>query len=186
MGAPYGLGRLRVDDYPETSESVFKLQVTGDGEWKLTHANVALMRVEFGTPKLPNQQLQPERFDDICSRIFGEYDREPLWNLAEAAQQAEHGTQPAAGRPAVEVISVHLALSTAGSAARVSGSARGCQGSRGDVGPHFGSGLRVIKGWADRGVAQRGVAGDDDAGAGGETAADRVPGEPVSDFLGVW
>ena len=50
------------------------------------------MRVEFGTPKLPKQQLQPERFDDICSRIFGEYDRKPLWNLAEAAQHAEHGT----------------------------------------------------------------------------------------------
>lgn len=89
--AVYGLGRLRAD-YPEASESVFELRVTGDGEWELAHFGVALAKVEFGAPKLPKQQLRRERFDDICSRIFGEYDREALWNLASAAREAEHGT----------------------------------------------------------------------------------------------
>ena len=89
--AVYGLGQLRAD-YPEASESVFELRVTGDGKWELAHAGVALAQVDFGAPKLPRPQLERERFDDICSRIFADYDGEALWALADAAKAAEHGT----------------------------------------------------------------------------------------------
>lgn len=87
----YGLGHLR-EGHPEDSESVFKLIVTHDGTWDLTHGDVALATVGFGAPKVPEQQLQRQRFDDVCSRIFGDCDRDALWALADAAKAAEHGT----------------------------------------------------------------------------------------------
>jgi hypothetical protein len=72
----YGLGRKRAD-YPEASESVFRLLVLGDGVWELRHASV---------------RLPPERLDDVCGRVFREYDSEALWALATSARKAEHGT----------------------------------------------------------------------------------------------
>lgn len=87
-----GLGRLKPNELSGSSESIFKLQVTGDGEWRLTQGDIALMRVAFAEAKLPKRQLQPERFHEICSRIFHDYDGDALWSLAEAAQYAEHGT----------------------------------------------------------------------------------------------
>ena len=87
----YGLGRRRAD-YPEASESVFRLLVLGDGVWELRHASVQLATVQFGAPRLPDQPLPPERLDDICGRVFREYDSDALWALATSARKAEHGT----------------------------------------------------------------------------------------------
>jgi hypothetical protein len=87
----YGLGRQRAD-YPDASESVFQLLVIGDGTWELHHAGVPLATVQFGAPRLPEQQLQRERLDDIADRVFRECDSDALWALATAAKGAEHGT----------------------------------------------------------------------------------------------
>ena len=48
--------------------------------------------MEFGAPRLPDQQLRRERLDDIASRVFHEWDSDALWALATAAADAEHGT----------------------------------------------------------------------------------------------
>jgi hypothetical protein len=87
----YGLGRLR-KDYPAAEESVFKVLVTGDGTWELHHADVALAVVQYGVPRLPKHQLERDRLDDICRRVFRDYDSVALWELAEEAKKAEHGT----------------------------------------------------------------------------------------------
>lgn len=89
----YGLGRLRTEAYLDADEeSVFKVLVTGDGTWELHHADTALAVVEYGIARLPLQQLQRSRLDDICSRVFTNYDIDVLWELAEEAKKAEHGT----------------------------------------------------------------------------------------------
>lgn len=89
----YGLGRLREEAYQVADEeSVFKVLVTGDGTWELHHTDTALAVVEYGVPRLPKQQLQRSRLDDICSRVFTNYDIDVLWELAEEAKKAEHGT----------------------------------------------------------------------------------------------
>jgi hypothetical protein len=87
----YGLGRQQAD-YPEGSESVFQLLVVGDGVWELHHASVSLATVQFGVPRLPEQQLRRERLDDIAGRVFRECDSDALWALATTAADAEHGT----------------------------------------------------------------------------------------------
>ncbi|QNI04947.1 hypothetical protein GAN17_00420 [Mycobacterium kubicae] len=87
----YGLGH-RKPEYPEPSESVFEVVVTGNGVWELTHGETRLALVEFGEPRLPQQQLKPERLDDVCGRLFGHCDSAALWELAETASEAEHGT----------------------------------------------------------------------------------------------
>ena len=53
------------------------------------------MSVTNGAPRLPEQRLRRERFDDIASRVFansGGCDLDALWSLAAAAADAEHGT----------------------------------------------------------------------------------------------
>jgi hypothetical protein len=87
----YGLGHLR-PDYPQESESVFKLLVTGDGTWELIHAAVTLATVQYGAPQVPQQPLRRDRLIDVCHRVLGEYDTEALCDLADAARKAEHGT----------------------------------------------------------------------------------------------
>jgi hypothetical protein len=87
----YGLGH-RKPDYPEPSESVFQVVVTGNGVWELIHGETRLALVEFGEPRLPQQQLKPERLHDVCRRLFGQCDSAALWELAQTASEAEHGT----------------------------------------------------------------------------------------------
>lgn len=87
----YGFGR-QGDDYPEAAESVFQLLVSSDGIWELRHGRVSLATVQFGAPRLPEQRLRRKRLDDICGRVFAEYDSDALWALARSARKAEHGT----------------------------------------------------------------------------------------------
>ncbi|BBZ31738.1 hypothetical protein [Mycolicibacterium confluentis] len=87
----FGLGRRKAN-YPESSQSVFQLVVAGNGAWELLHGEARLTAVEFGEPRLPVQQLRPERLNDMCSRLFEAPDSHALWGLARAASEAEHGT----------------------------------------------------------------------------------------------
>jgi hypothetical protein len=87
----YGLGWLRAD-YPAASESVFQVLVLGDGVWELRHDSVPLAVVQFGAPRLPEERVRRDRFDDVCVRVFGECDSDALWVLATSAADAEHGT----------------------------------------------------------------------------------------------
>lgn len=87
----YGFGR-QGEKYPEASESVFKVVVSGDGVWELRHSEVRLVTVRFGAPQLPEQPLGRDWLDEVCSRVFQECDTGALWALARSARNAEHGT----------------------------------------------------------------------------------------------
>ena len=65
----------------------------GDGTWELRHHGLALVTVEYGSPKLPRERLQKSRFCDVVLRVLGSAsDVEALWTLVETASDAEHGT----------------------------------------------------------------------------------------------
>jgi hypothetical protein len=90
----YGLGQVH-DDYDPISESVFEVSVMGHGNWDLRHAGIQLMTVENGAPRLPQQRLSREKFEDVAGRVFAPSvgcDTDALWDLAMAAADAEHGT----------------------------------------------------------------------------------------------
>ena len=87
----FGLG-CRNANYPESSQSVFQLVIAGNGAWELLHGETRLTAVEFGEPRLPVQQLRPERLNDMFSRLFDAPESQALWGLARAASKAEHGT----------------------------------------------------------------------------------------------
>ncbi|HLW01618.1 MAG TPA: diadenylate cyclase [Ktedonobacterales bacterium] len=90
----YGLGSIG-DEYNPASESVFSITVPGQGTWEIYHGEQSLLRAEYGQPKLPYARLEREHFIDIATRVF--YDpptcnAATLWDLAQAAAKAEHGT----------------------------------------------------------------------------------------------
>lgn len=90
----YGLGYLK-DDYESGSEEVFALSVVARGAWELAHAGVALMRVEHGRPMLPKARLSEATFVDILDRVFTDLapqNAEDLWEIAQVASEAAHGT----------------------------------------------------------------------------------------------
>lgn len=87
----YGLGSQK-EDYPAEAESVFKLLVSGDGTWELQHGDVRLASVQHGVPRLPEERVRRELLDDICVRVFDEFDSDALWALVMSAADAEHGT----------------------------------------------------------------------------------------------
>lgn len=106
----YGLGRLN-DRYEPASESVFELVVLGDGTWELRHHELALVTVEYGSPKLPRQRLEKSRFSDVVRRVLGAAsDVDALWTLVETASDAEHGTMiviSAEAEPEADRLSAH-------------------------------------------------------------------------------
>jgi hypothetical protein len=90
----YGLGSL-TDDYDPVSESVFSVTILGQGNWEISHCEQSLLHVQYGRPKLPHPRLDREHFIDIATRIFNDAetcDAATLWDLAQAAANAEHGT----------------------------------------------------------------------------------------------
>jgi hypothetical protein len=87
----YGLGRLK-PGYPVDSESIFQVQVLGDGNWELQHAKHRLATVKYGEPRLPAERVDRDRFVDLCLRIFGECKTDTLWKLVMASADASHGT----------------------------------------------------------------------------------------------
>lgn len=90
----YGLGSLG-NDYDPASESVFSITILGQGTWEIYHRDLGLLRVEYGQPKLPHPRLEREHFIDIATRVFSDSpacNATTLWDLAQAAADAEHGT----------------------------------------------------------------------------------------------
>ncbi len=90
----YGLGRLN-DSYDPASECAFEFVVVGDGTWELRHWQTALVTVNYGSPRLPEEKISYDRFADITQRVFRgatEPDIDALWALVLAAAEAEHGT----------------------------------------------------------------------------------------------
>jgi len=90
----YGLGSLR-DDYDPASESVFSITIVGQGTWEIHHQEQGLLHVQYGRPVLPRPRLDRDHFIDIAIRVFHDAqtcDAATLWDLAQAAAHAEHGT----------------------------------------------------------------------------------------------
>ena len=91
----YGLGALR-DDYDPASESVFAITIIGQGTWEIHHQEQGLLHVQYGRPVLPRPRLDHDHFIDIALRVFHDAaqtcDAAILWDLAQAAAHAEHGT----------------------------------------------------------------------------------------------
>ena len=90
----YGLGYLDTS-YDEASEEAFTLAVVSRGTWELSHGAKPLMRVTYGAPRLPRPRMSKERFADTVARVFGhiaEGDIDRLWQVAEVAADAAHGT----------------------------------------------------------------------------------------------
>lgn len=90
----YGLGSLE-DSYDPASESVFSIKIIGPGTWEIYHGDLGLLRVQYKRPMLPGSRLDPKLFADIVVRVFKQAearDVATLWDLAQAAIYAEHGT----------------------------------------------------------------------------------------------
>lgn len=89
----YGLGDFNAT-YDVRTESVFEVVVSGTGSWELCHAKQPLMVVNYGVPSLSEPRVHKSEVENLATRIFGREacraDR--LWDLAEAASEAEHGT----------------------------------------------------------------------------------------------
>jgi hypothetical protein len=106
----FGLGEIK-PDYDSDTEAVFEVLVLGHGSWELRHDGTPLMSVTNGAPRLPEQRLRRERFDDIASRVFansGGCDLDALWSLAAAAADAEHGTMlVVSANAATEALRLH-------------------------------------------------------------------------------
>jgi hypothetical protein len=89
----YGLGQI-VDAGVEP-ETTFAVRILGYGAWELLCDGRALMSVQHGSAMLPRLRIERERFEDLAVRILGSSktsDTGRLWDLAQAAAQAEHGT----------------------------------------------------------------------------------------------
>jgi len=90
----YGLGGAR-DDYDARGESMFSITIAEQGTWEIGHAGERMMQVRYGRPLLPAPKITRERFEEIALRVFGEdeeFDAETLWEVIQAATEAEHGT----------------------------------------------------------------------------------------------
>ena len=87
----YGVGSfLPVDS---NVEDAFLIRVEGLGVWTFGLPGRPLLQVENGIPHLPQARMSRRRFDDLAHRILGEQaDVDRLWQLAEHASAAEHGT----------------------------------------------------------------------------------------------
>jgi hypothetical protein len=90
----YGLGALR-NEYDPASESVFSINILGQGTWEIHHGAQGLLHVQYGQPRLPDPRLDREHFIDIAMRVFQDSatcNATALWDLAQAAADAQHGT----------------------------------------------------------------------------------------------
>ncbi|MHB8449086.1 MAG: diadenylate cyclase [Mycobacteriales bacterium] len=90
----YGLGQLD-PAYDPGLEDAFTLAVAGRGTWDLSHGPTTLMRVAYGVPQLPRARMSKELFADTVTRVFGDVEQDDidrLWQVAEVAADAAHGT----------------------------------------------------------------------------------------------
>jgi hypothetical protein len=100
----YGLGAIGTT-YDAEEESVFSILLLGEGTWELRHLEMPILRVEFGSPRLPRPRLDREHFVDIAERVFaGALSCRPerLWEFAMTVADAEHGTMLVVSSTAAE------------------------------------------------------------------------------------
>ncbi|WP_420323272.1 diadenylate cyclase [Kribbella sindirgiensis] len=89
-----GLARLR-DTYERAEENAFVFNVVARGVWELSHDQVPLLRVSNTRPSLPQPRLDAQHLKSVARRLFseiGESEADVLWDLAESASAASHGT----------------------------------------------------------------------------------------------
>ncbi len=89
-----GVGALR-KNYDASNEDLFCVEFVGHAKWELTHAGVALMRVEHGVPQLPKKLAQVKRFCEGFARLFpnaGNKQMGCMNRVASAATELTHGT----------------------------------------------------------------------------------------------
>lgn len=99
-----GLARLR-DTYVPADENAFVFNVVSRGVWELSHDQVPLLRASNTRPALPQPRLDPQHLKDVAHRLFPEIDdaaANTLWDLADAASSASHGTMLVVHRNAGE------------------------------------------------------------------------------------
>jgi hypothetical protein len=74
---------------------VFSITIAEQGTWEIGNASERMMQVRYGRPMLPAPKITRERFEEIALRVFGEdeeFDADRLWDVIQAASEAEHGT----------------------------------------------------------------------------------------------
>jgi hypothetical protein len=99
-----GLARLR-DTYEPAEENAFVFNVVARGVWELSHDQVPLLRVSNTRPSLPQPRLDAQHLKSVARRLFseiGESEADVLWDLAESASAASHGTMLVVHRNAGE------------------------------------------------------------------------------------
>jgi hypothetical protein len=89
-----GLGYVS-DEYDPAGEDLFVIEFVDHYKWELQHADVVLMRVEYGVPGLPHPPLHRAALAAAIARVFpdtsGEVERR-LWRVVEKAMEQPHGT----------------------------------------------------------------------------------------------
>ncbi|GAA1719214.1 diadenylate cyclase [Kribbella yunnanensis] len=89
-----GLARLR-NTYDPADENAFVFNVVARGVWELSHERVPLLRVSNTRPSLPQPRLDAQHLKSVARRVFSEIgasEADVLWDLAESASEASHGT----------------------------------------------------------------------------------------------
>ncbi|RYB94431.1 hypothetical protein EUA93_08800 [Nocardioides oleivorans] len=90
----HGLAKIR-DTYSSADEDIFSFVVVARGAWELRHHLDRLLRVENTRPTFPQPSIDPDAFKSIARRVFSSSvpaDAERLWDLADHASKASHGT----------------------------------------------------------------------------------------------
>ncbi len=89
----YGLAKL--NEYQTEAEDLFEVQILGHHHWELRHAGNVLMKVQYGTPRLPRLSFDERKFCTDLPRIFkniSDIEIQSLLSLVKAAEQEPHGT----------------------------------------------------------------------------------------------
>ncbi len=88
-------GLVAIDGYQEDDENVFEMIVLGHHHWELRHAGHAMMRVQYGIPRLPRPSFEDEKLHLDLPRIFpdiNDAEIEKLIELVRVAKEEPHGT----------------------------------------------------------------------------------------------
>jgi hypothetical protein len=87
-------GLVSLQDYDESQEDLFEMQVLGHQHWELNHAGKTLMKVRYGVPSLPRLSFDEAKLRSDLARIFRAItsdDISRLVKLIRAAEDASHG-----------------------------------------------------------------------------------------------
>jgi hypothetical protein len=78
----------------ELPEKTFSISFKGQGKWEVTgHNDLELMRVSYGMPRIPREDLNENSFFEKFIETFGsEGNAEKVWSYVEEARHQSHGT----------------------------------------------------------------------------------------------